>query len=106
MVVTSAQLHVAACALFNARISQMKVLKPGRPQFGWAKEFTCTGAGNRGGGCGALLLVERADLFQTMHCARDETDYFATFRCGACGVLTDLPDGVSPVRADQLPKRR
>lgn len=68
----------------------MKVLKPGRVQKGWAKEYKCTGAGNGHGGCGAELLVEQADVYMT-HCY----DYggghevFNTFRC-PCGVQTDI----------------
>ena len=68
----------------------MKILKEGRPQRGWAKEFTCTGGGNGGGGCGAKLLVEEGDLFRTESHARDETTAYITFTCCACGVLTDI----------------
>lgn len=81
----------------------MKIIKPGRPQKGWAKEYECTGKGNTDGGCGARLLVEQGDLFKTMRNARDETDYFATFKCAACGVLTDIPERDSPVRITTLP---
>jgi hypothetical protein len=80
----------------------MKVLKPGRAQKGWAKEYECTGKGNGNGGCGALLLVEQGDLFHTTQCARDETDYFVTFKCAACGVKTDIAD--SPFRGPDLPR--
>ncbi len=68
----------------------MRVIKEGRPQKGWATEATCTGAGNGKGGCGATLLVEQADLFSTSSSCRDETDYFTTFQCPSCGVLTDI----------------
>lgn len=75
----------------------MKVLKPGRKQAGWSVETTCTGTGNGNGGCGAKLLVEQSDLFKTsrtdMKC---ETDYFVTFRCSECGVLTDLGGKAQP----------
>lgn len=71
----------------------MKVIKKGRKQEGWAKEFKCSGVGNGGGGCEAVLLVEVGDLFSTMRCCRDEVDYFVTFRCSECGVLTDIEDG-------------
>ncbi len=73
----------------------MKVLKEGRKQKGWAKEFTCTGNGNSGGGCGAVLLVEQEDVFRTYRNCLHETDVFNTFRCAACGVLTDIPATVS-----------
>lgn len=72
----------------------MKVIKPGRPQKGWAKEFKCTGAGNGDGGCGAVLLVEQEDVFQTSSSVRDETDYYNTFECSECKVLTDIPQSV------------
>jgi hypothetical protein len=69
----------------------MKVLKPGRPQKGWSKKFKCTGAGNGGGGCGAQLLVEQGDVFQTHHYdyGGGQDDY-NTFRCPSCKVLTDI----------------
>jgi hypothetical protein len=73
----------------------MKVIKEGRKQKGWAREFTCTGVGNDGGGCGAKLLVEQGDVFHTYH-----YDYgggeesYNTFRCPSCKVLTDLPESV------------
>ncbi len=69
----------------------MKVLVPGRPQKGWSKEFNCTGAGNGNGGCGAKLLVEQADVYNTHH-----HDYgggheiYNTFRCPECRVQTDI----------------
>jgi hypothetical protein len=70
----------------------VKVITPGRPQRGWSREETCSGRGNGNGGCGAILLVESADLFQTTTQCRDETDYFVTFKCSECGVLTDMID--------------
>lgn len=75
----------------------MKVLKPGRPQKGWAKKCTCTGHGNGGGGCGAQLLVEHGDLKRYRW-----TDYGGgsessiTFTCGACGVETDIEHYTGP----------
>lgn len=69
----------------------MKVLEPGRKQKGWSHEYSCTGNGNGKGGCGAKLLVERRDIFSTSSSARDETTYYATFICSACGVPSDLP---------------
>jgi hypothetical protein len=84
----------------------MKVIKKGREQKGWAKKFTCTGAGNGGGGCGATLLVESGDLFHTYadYMGRDE-EWFITFRCADCGVLTDITTTV-PFRASALPHYR
>lgn len=68
----------------------MKIVKKGNPQTGWAKEFTCTGSGNGGGGCEARLLVERGDVYVTESHSYDETDRFNTFTCPDCGVLTDI----------------
>jgi hypothetical protein len=68
----------------------MKLMKPGREQKGWAKEFVCTGQGNGNGGCGATLLVEEGDVFRTSSCHQGEVDHFTTFRCCACGVDTDI----------------
>ncbi len=71
----------------------MKVLKPGREQKGWSTEATCTGEGNQGGGCGAVLLVEEADVYKTQSgggYGGDSPEDFATFKCPSCGVQTDL----------------
>lgn len=76
----------------------MKVIKKGRPQTGWAKEFTCTGRGNGDGGCGAILLVEIGDVFQTTSSCLHEVDYYVTFRCPECKVLTDIPGAPAEVR--------
>lgn len=65
----------------------MKVIESGNP---WTLEIRCSGAGNGGYGCNALLLVEQADVFITSSSCRDETDYFNSFRCPECGRLTDL----------------
>ncbi len=82
----------------------MKVLKKGRAQKGWATEAVCTGAGNGDGGCGAKLLVEKSDLYQTTRCCLHETDYFVTFRCPECGVETDLKG--TPFYGHELPRRQ
>jgi len=84
----------------------MKVLKKGRPQKGWSIETKCTGNGNGNGGCGALLLVEQRDLYQTSKSCRDETEYFATFQCPECEVKTDLVHRImlkAPFKAKDLP---
>lgn len=79
----------------------MKVIAKGTGQKGWAKEYECTGKGNGLGGCGAKLLVEKADLFCTVSTALHETDYHVTFKCVECGVLTDISG--YPGRATELP---
>ncbi len=68
----------------------MKLIKKGRDQQGWTKEFDCTGARRGGGGCGAVLLVGELDLEP----CRTGVDYLSAgdasvlFRCCECGVKT------------------
>ena len=68
----------------------MRVIKPGRQQRGWSKEFECTGQCNGGGGCGAVLLVEQADLYKISYSCMGESETSITFRCCSCGVETDV----------------
>lgn len=69
----------------------MKVLKSGSGQSCWSVEATCSGKGNQGGGCGAELLVEEGDLYQTSSSDYGgDTEYYVTFTCPECGVETDL----------------
>jgi hypothetical protein len=83
----------------------VKILEPGRQQKGWSTEAKCTGKGNGNGGCGAKLLVEQPDLFRTSSSAMGETDYYVTFECAACGVLTDLENVPGSVES-KLPWRK
>ncbi|MFA5184881.1 MAG: hypothetical protein WC551_00130 [Patescibacteria group bacterium] len=68
----------------------MKVLKKGRAQKGWAKEFVCTCKGNGGGGCGAKLLVEKGDVRHETLYYFDECETNVYFRCPECGVRTEI----------------
>jgi hypothetical protein len=69
----------------------MKVLKKGRKQTGWSKEFTCTGKGKGGGGCGAVLLVSKSDLYAThSYDHGGGHDTYTTFKCPECKVETDV----------------
>jgi len=71
----------------------MRVIKKGREQIGWSRQKICTGDGNGGGGCGAVLVVEERDLFRTgKHPYDGSHEYFCTFKCISCGVLTDIND--------------
>jgi len=81
-----------------AERTPVQVIKEGRKQTGWSQQLECTGAGNGGGGCGAMLLVEIGDVFETQSSCRDETDYYVTFRCQCCGVLTDIKGAPGYVR--------
>ncbi|MCI5050729.1 MAG: hypothetical protein MRY57_00255 [Candidatus Pacebacteria bacterium] len=68
----------------------MEIIKEGSPH-GWSREYECTGHGNGGGGCGALLLVTEDDVYQTSRSFYDgSTDYYVTFTCIGCGVATDI----------------
>lgn len=79
----------------------MKILKKGRAQKGWAKEFDCTGSGNGGSGCGAKLLVEQDDVFRTAsHHYDGSSEYYNTFKCPCCYVWTDITESL-PFRARQ-----
>lgn len=68
----------------------MKIIEPGRDQKGWAAEFRCTGGGNTGGGCEALLLVEEGDLKAYVSNALHEVTHYVSFDCPSCGVRTDV----------------
>lgn len=75
----------------------MKIISEGRPQKGWSKEYTCTGAGNGGGGCGAVLLVSQEDFYHTHHYDYGGGhDVYTTFMCPCCGVETDVKDYRGP----------
>lgn len=85
----------------------MKIIKKGREQKGWSKEHTCTGKGNGGGGCGALLLVSENDLYMTSRSDyTGDTDYFTTFKCPCCGVETDIEGVPSRVWSELKPRWR
>ncbi len=77
----------------------MKVLRKGSGAKGWSKKIKCTGDGNGGGGCGALLLVEHSDLLTTgSHHYDGSSEYYTSFYCSECGVMTDIDhyDGPTP----------
>lgn len=66
----------------------MKVLEKGKKVHKkWSKELRCSGLGTGGGGCDALLLVEKEDVYKTRLDASDST-YRNTFRCPECGIET------------------
>ena len=69
----------------------MKVISKGDGRKGWAKEFKCTGSGNGGGGCSAILLVEQGDLYKTSSSDYGGgTENYITFRCPECQNQTDV----------------
>ena len=73
----------------------MKVLKKGA-QRGWFVQSVCTGEGQANAGCGAALLVQEEDLFRTEGSPTRHIADCVTFKCVACGALTDLPEGPCP----------
>jgi hypothetical protein len=75
----------------------MKVLKKGNGAKSWSKKMRCTGNGNGGGGCGALLLVEAGDLYRTgSHHYDGSSEYYVTFYCPECKVMTDIENHTGP----------
>jgi hypothetical protein len=78
----------------------MKTLENGRRK-AWSKKLTCTGKGNDVVGCGAKLLVEKADLFRTESSAGWEDSYHVTFLCPECGAITDTE--ATPFSPHDLP---
>lgn len=73
----------------------MQVLKKGREQKGWSKEFICTGKGYYEGGCGAMLLVSAEDV-TCMHlsCMGESSGTKFSFECPECGVQTEIEEYV------------
>lgn len=85
----------------------MKVIKEGRKQQGFSLEKECTGKGNGGGGCGAVLLVEGPDFFHTYSsCMGRDEEWYITFKCPSCGVLTDVDRKEVPFTPRSLPSKR
>ncbi len=74
----------------------MKVIRKGkgRKMGVWSIEKECTGSGNGGGGCGAKLRVEDGDFLRTgCHSYDGSSEYFISFVCPVCKVMTDLKSG-------------
>jgi len=70
----------------------MKMLQAGSKMSAvWSDKFECTGHGNGGNGCGAVLEVSGDDLYHTYKSfmGRYET-WYATFMCPGCGEQTDI----------------
>ncbi len=80
----------------------MNILKNGMKHNVQTVEVECTGHGNGGKGCGAVLQINRKDIFQTSFTCIGQTygkvlvvdgrGNFKTFLCPDCGGYTDLPD--------------
>ena len=66
----------------------MKVLEEGK---NWSIQERCNGIGNGGGGCNALLEIEKEDIYITCHTDYlGEKDYYYTFCCPQCKMETDI----------------
>ena len=70
----------------------MKVLQEPNQEPAWTLVQRCTGEGNGGHGCGATLLVDRADVFNSNTFTRP----FLAFRCPLCAVVTDIDHALWP----------
>lgn len=81
----------------------MKVLKEGK---GFITEVTCTGQGNGGVGCSAVLGIEQKDVYVTSSSDyTGDTDYFYTITCPCCGVETDINSSKLPNSVKKLARR-
>lgn len=66
----------------------MEVIRKG---VGWSKKVKCTGYGNGGGGCGAVLRIEEGDIYETTNYERDGgREFCRTIECPQCGKETDI----------------
>ena len=85
----------------------MKILEPGKVGEKWTLQHRCTGWGNSGKGCEALLEVEYSDL--RFFPGNDSPtwggrDPAVSFKCPCCGKLTDLGINDRPVGYKDLPR--
>ncbi len=85
----------------------MKVLKRENTNT-WGTVQICTGYGNGGNGCGALLLVREEDIFATFldDIRTPETKFFYTFKCPICGRLTDILEDEIPDKVKKSVMKR
>ncbi len=67
----------------------MKIIEPGKFNKEWTIRHRCTGWGNDGHGCDALLEVEKSDLRYFPGDAQ-HLESSVSFKCACCGALTDL----------------
>lgn len=75
----------------------MEILTKGKDVQSWSIDWNCTGYGNGGGGCDALLRVEESDFFRTPDSDMSgHHGYFSTFQCPICKVWTDVKSGRVP----------
>lgn len=84
----------------------MKILKPGKfSDNKWKMEHLCTGYGNGGGGCEALLEIELEDLRYYPYVdtgSWGSHDSAVLFKCPICQTLTDLKNSDWPKNAGKI----
>jgi hypothetical protein len=71
----------------------MKVLEAGKRGLEWTVQHRCTGWGNGGNGCEALLEVDKADLRYVEPIYAESwggRDAAVNFKCPVCATVTDL----------------
>jgi hypothetical protein len=84
----------------------MKVLETGTKGLNWTMKHRCTGWGNSGNGCEALLEIEKSDLRYFRGVDGDSwgsRDPAVTFKCPCCSTLTDLGTNDWPKDYRNLP---
>lgn len=82
----------------------MKVIKEGK---GFITEVTCTGKGNGGVGCGAVLGINKEDVYVTSSSDyTGDTEYYYTITCPCCGVETDIDSRELPDSVKKLARKK
>ncbi len=84
----------------------MKILEPGKTDKKWSIQHRCTGWGNSGNGCEALLELEFEDLRYFPGGPGDnweQTTPAVSFKCPCCDKLTDLGRVDWPMGYHNLP---
>ena len=90
-------------------MNKMKILEPGKNgSTTWSMQHRCTGWGNGGKGCEALLELEYEDLRYFEGTGGEVTwgyrESAVCFKCPCCGKLTDLGLNDWPTGHKQLRK--
>ena len=77
-------------------------------EYGEKMQYRCSGNGNGGNGCKALLEVERSDMRYLDGISGDSwgsSDASVSFKCPCCKQLTDIPISKWPQGASSSLKR-
>lgn len=83
----------------------MKVLEAGKVGEKWVIQHRCTGWGNGGKGCDALLEIEYSDLrfYEGQDFSWRISEPAVCFKCPCCGKITDLGRNDWPTGYHSLP---